>query len=65
MNEFKGPTLHLFGSHCFNGLFLLKFHLLDHLCDELEKFETIGVLGASPFEQFKEAIECAYRKTSL
>lgn len=38
----------LLGPHCDNGLNTFKFHLLDHLVDDLDRFDTVSVLSAFP-----------------
>lgn len=45
------------------GLFSLKFHLLDHLCDDLEMFKIVAFLDASPFESYNILIKKSYRRT--
>jgi len=47
-----------------NGLFTLKFHLLDHLPEDLSKYCSLAYLDSSPFEQYNAIIKMHYRKTS-
>lgn len=49
--EFKKLLLRKFSAYCSSGLYTPKFHLLDHVGEDLEVFETLSVLDASPFEQ--------------
>ena len=46
------------------GLFTLKFHLLDHLAEDLSKYCSLAYLDSSPFEQYNAVIKMHYRKTS-
>ena len=46
------------------GLFTLKFHLLDHLPEDLSKYCSLAYLDSSPFEQYNAIIKMHYRKTS-
>lgn len=39
--ELKDKFVRLFGDHWASGLFLVKLHLLDHLCHSLEIFHSI------------------------
>ena len=61
---FKEHVWTLFGPHCDRGLNTLKFHLLDHLVDDLERFGTIHVLNASPYEHFNLIVKQSYAGTS-
>lgn len=60
---FKKQVWALFGPHCDRGLNTLKFHLLDHLVDDLQRFGTIRVLSASPYEQFNLIVKQSYSGT--
>lgn len=51
-------------SHCPFGLFILGFHLPDHLVENTERFESIYSTDAKPFEHFKVLIKRSYRMTS-
>ena len=61
---FKTKMVGLFHDCCPNGLGTLKFHLFDHIVDDIRRFGTISVLSASPFEHFNLHIKSAYRSTS-
>lgn len=41
-----------FHEHCETGWYTVKFHLLDHSMEDLEKFGSIDVVKGSPFEWF-------------
>jgi len=64
IHTFKSAVWRLFGPHCENGLNTLKFHLLDHLVDELARFGTVLVLSASPYEHFNLIVKQSYASTS-
>lgn len=49
--KLKRLLVETFSKHCSSGLFILKFHLLDHVVDGLHVFETLFVLDVSLFEQ--------------
>lgn len=55
----------LFEDHCKRGFLTMKFHVLDHLCDNLKKFPSIQFLDASPYEHYKVLLERAYCRTSM
>lgn len=40
-----------FSEHCKSGLYTPRFHLLDHVMEDLRVFGTLPVLDAPPFEQ--------------
>lgn len=64
VKEFKRELVERFDDHCESGLYTLKFHLLDHMVEDIRKFGTLSVLDGSPFEHFNVHIKQAYRKTS-
>lgn len=45
---FKTAVWDLFGTHCDHGLHTLKFDLLDHLVEALDRFGAIQGLNAAP-----------------
>lgn len=47
VSTLKKDVLDLFGQHFDHGLNTLKFHLSDHLVDDLKSFGTIHVLSES------------------
>lgn len=64
ISTFKHAFWTLFGPHCSHGLNTLKFHLLDHLVDDLERFGSIHVLSESLYEHFNYIVKQAYNSTS-
>ena len=62
--DFKKQVWTLFRPHCERGLNTLKFHLLDHLVDDLQRFGSIHILSASPYEHFNLIVKQAYSGTS-
>lgn len=61
---FKKAVWALFGTNCDYGTNILKFHLLDHLVNELERFETIHALDASPYDHYNFMVKQVYLSTS-
>lgn len=64
VSTFKNSVWALFGAHCDNGQNILKLHLLDHHVDYLERFRTVHVLSASPYEPYNFVMKKAYGSTS-
>lgn len=64
ITAFKQNTINLFAPHISSGLFTLKFHLLDHLVEDLTRFAGLDVLSASPYEYYNTRIKYNYRLTS-
>ena len=64
LGTFKGKTVKLFEPYVDTGLFTLKFHLLDHLVEDLSKFTSLDFLSAGPYEYYNTKIKQSYRKTS-
>lgn len=64
IREFKSVVEGAFASHCPSGLYTLKYHLLDHLVEDLERFGSISFMDAGPFEHFNVVIKQSYRMTS-
>lgn len=60
VSNFKKQVWELFGPHCDKRLNTLNFHLLDHFVHALERFGTIRVLIASPYEHFNYIVKQAY-----
>lgn len=61
----KEATVRLFGTHCFNSLFTLKFHLLDHKCNDLEKPRGLGAVNAFPFDYCNVFVTFVYKMRTL
>lgn len=53
-----------FASQCVSSLYTLKFHLLNHFLDDLERFESLSFTDAAPFEHFEVLLKQSYRMTS-
>lgn len=49
VSTFKNSFWALFVPHCDNCINTVKFHLLDHFVDDLERFKIIHVLSESPY----------------
>ncbi len=64
IHDLKTSTSNFFKAYVQHGLFTLKFHLLDHLADDLKKFSSLSYLDASPFEQYNAVLKHFYRQTS-
>lgn len=45
--------------------FTMKFHMLYHTAEDLERFDDVGYLDASPFEPFNYSIKSYLKMTSL
>lgn len=46
------------------GLYMLKFHLLDDLRQDVERFGNMEILDASLFQRFNVHIKPAFRRIS-
>lgn len=53
----------LFKDQRVSGLFKMKFHLLDHLCEDFAKLHNIWSLDEAPYEHFYVSSKRAYRKS--
>jgi hypothetical protein len=62
--SFKSSMTLLFNDCSPTGIGTLKFHLLDHIVDDLRCFGSIRMLTASPFEHFNIHIKSAHASTS-
>ena len=62
--SFKKECVKCFSPYVSNGLFTLKFHLLDHLTDDLKRYGSLSFLSAGPYEYFNTIVEKHYRTTS-
>ena len=63
--SFKKKATDVLGNLDDINLFTLKFHLLDHLCNDLARFGDLSLLDASPFEHFNYVIKSFIRMTSM
>lgn len=57
----KGLLAHLSKDQCECELFTMKFHLLHHLCDDLEKFCSTKVLDVARYEHLNVILKTTYR----
>jgi hypothetical protein len=64
IQSFKRMVSDLFSSEFPRVLLTLKFHLLDHMVCDIERFGSLKVLCASPFEHYNLFIKQAYSSTS-
>ena len=64
LHHFKTDMTSLFQVFCPTDMGTLKYHLLDHIIDDLSKFGSIRLLSASPYEHFNLQIKAAYASTS-
>lgn len=55
----------IYAAHCEKGLFTWKFHLLDHLGEDLRIFGIAKYLDVSAFEKFKFSIKQSFRPSSM
>lgn len=60
---FEHKHVNMFSHVRKSGLFLLKFHFLDHMIENMSRFENFSVFDVLPFEQFKICIKSAYRQS--
>lgn len=58
-------TVSLFKKHCKITLFTIKFDLLDHLLEDLDKFGSVKFLCALAFEHFNIFLKRSYRETYI
>ena len=59
--ELKKKAKEVFSPIVQRGLYTLKFHLLDHLVTDLERYTSLDFLDASPYEYYNTHIKKAYR----
>jgi len=64
ISAFKRSMTSLFHNASPTGIGTLKFHLLDHIVDDIRSFGSIRMLTASPFEHFNIHIKSAHASTS-
>lgn len=53
-----------FTKHCDSDLFTVKYHLLDHMGENIRRFRTLPVPESGPSECFNVHVRKAYRRTS-
>lgn len=50
VKAFKQMLAVTFYKHCGSGLWMLKYHLLVHMIEDIRKLRTLSVLNGSPCE---------------
>lgn len=65
MKDLKERSICTFKDHCELGSFTIKFHVVNHICEDLEKFEIVRFLGASAYGHFNVVLYRAYFRTSV
>ena len=64
VQSLKKSSSEFFSRFVDKGLYTLKFHLLDHLPEDIEKYASLSFTDASPFEQYNAVLKQFYRQTS-
>lgn len=64
IHRFKHIFVDLFARYQPSGMGTLKFHLLDHLVDDIKRLGSISVMDAGPFEYSHTLFKQQYRGTS-
>lgn len=64
IEEFEPTVEKEFVSHCPSGLYILKFHLLHHVLEDLERFGSSSFTDARLFEHFNVFIRQSCRTMS-
>ena len=64
IHNFKQEMVAVYGPHSSHGLYTLKFHLLDHLADDIGKYGNVAVIDASAYEGYNTNIKSSFRQTS-
>lgn len=62
VNEFEKILVVTFGEHYDSSLYTLKYHLLDDIVYDTQRFGTVSVLARSSFWHFDVHIKLAYKK---
>lgn len=65
LRELKGRTACVFVIRCKSGLFTMKFHLSDHLSEDLDKVRSVSFLDASAYEHVSIVFKRAYKRTYI
>lgn len=60
VTDYKRMLVDAFDEYYDSGLYRLKYQVLDHTVDDLQKFETLSILGISPYEHFSVHIKHFY-----
>lgn len=64
VRRLKKECKRLFDPYVKKGLYTLKFHLLDHLVEDLGKYGSLDYLNGGPYEYFNAVVKQHYRDTS-
>lgn len=64
ITSFQKGCIKLFGESCKTGLHTLKFHMLHHLAENVEKYIDVTLMEGSPYEHFNLLIKKEYWGTS-
>lgn len=63
IKEFKKMLLETIDEHYNFCQYTLKYYLLDHMVDHIQKFETLSVLGSSAYDHFNVLIKQSTRRS--
>ena len=64
IKRLKKECKRVFDPYVQKGLYTLKFHLLDHLVEDLLKYGSLDYLSAGPYEYYNTVVKKHYRGTS-
>lgn len=62
VKQFRRTLLQTINEHCDSSLYTLKYHVLDHVVEYIQRFGTSSVLHSSPYEHFNVHIDQAYKR---
>ena len=62
--DLKRECKDVFAEHVQKGLYTLKFHLLDHLAEDMARYGSLEFLNSGPYEFFNTVVKKHYRDTS-
>lgn len=65
IRQLKILSKELFGDLEDTNLFTLKFHMLDHIVEDVARFENLNILDAFPYEHFNFILKTFSRMTSM
>lgn len=63
--ELKERIVCVFENFCESGLFRIIFHILDHILENLDRFESVRFLGISVYENSIVVLKRMYQRTSM
>lgn len=64
IGEFNLAAEGILALHYSSGLYISKFHLIDNVVDDLERFRSIFFTDTRPFEHFNALIKQSYGLTA-